>query len=128
MPTKETYNDIDKAFLTALKPLKLDKSIRVDSIRRLQKSRPTLTGLPSLESSWAPTAVRNSGTICLRSGASYEPSFHNDIPQYALGSHRHLGKIAVFMRERDRDLRTRISIQRGDVWPSITVREPSRVF
>ena len=55
-------------------------------------------------------------------GGQFEPTIHNEIPQYAIGSHKYLSRVASVMRRHDRDIRTRVAILKGDTWPSISIR------
>ena len=58
----------------------------------------------------------------IKKGASFEPSFTNEIPAYALNAHKHLSRIAAHMRRENRQIKTRVSILKGDTWPVISVK------
>ena len=55
-------------------------------------------------------------------GGSFEPTIHNKIPQYAIGSHKYLSRVASVMRHHDHDIKTLVAILKGDAWPSISIR------
>ena len=55
-------------------------------------------------------------------GGHFEPTIHNEILQYAIGSHKYLSMVASVMRRHDHDIKTRVTILKGDTWPSISIR------
>ena len=127
---RESYADLERAFMAQMKPLKLDKVIHIDYVKRLMKSRSDTSGAsPLLRVTLASVGEKRklyeAVSTYVRAGNQYEPSFHNEIPGYALGAQRHLNKLAAFMRNKDESVKTRVSILKGDVWPSISVRDPA---
>ena len=124
---EESYEDIEKAFWTAIKPAKLERHLTINYIGRLQKAPSDHPDAPALirvvlGSSGQKRKLYDSINELIKRGASFEPSFTNEIPAYALNAHKHLSRIAAHMRRENRQLKTRVSILKGDIWPVISIK------
>jgi len=124
---KESYEDLEKAFLHSLKVIKMDKHTHVNHIRRLQKSKDDKSNGPPLMrvvlgSAGEKRKLYDAVNNFIKAGNDFEPAFHNEVPQYALGQHRHLNKLAGHIRQQNPGVRTRISIQKGDLMPVIMIK------
>ena len=58
----------------------------------------------------------------IQEGISIPYSFQNEIPKYALGLHKQLNKVAMEIRRMDRDIKTRVTMTRGDHWPVLMIK------
>ena len=126
-PGVETYDDLEKAFYSAIKGLKLGTAIRVNYIRRLQRNSQDKSKAPALlrvelGSTGEKRKLFEAILDHTKRGGHFEPTIHNEIPQYAIGSHKYLSRVASVMRRHDRDIKTRVAILKGDTWPSISIR------
>ena len=124
---EESYEDIEKAFWLAIKPAKLERHLTINYIGRLQKAPPDHPDTPALirvvlGASGQKRKLYDSINDLIKKGASFEPSFTNEIPAYALNAHKHLSRIAAHMRRENRQIKTRVSILKGDIWPVISVK------
>ena len=124
---EESYEDIEKAFWMAIKPAKLERHLSINYIGRLQKAPSDHPDAPALirvvlGSSGQKRKLYDSVNDLIKRGASFEPSFTNEIPAYALNAHKHLSRIAAHMRRENRQLKTRVSILKGDIWPVISIK------
>jgi len=59
----------------------------------------------------------------VRNKVSFDYSFTNEIPQYALNAYKHLNKVALEVRKSNHGMKTRVTINPGDHWPSLMVRK-----
>ena len=57
--------------------------------------------------------------VAAQSGRDIPFEIQNEIPQYALGTHKQLNKIAHEIREIDNGIKTRVTMMKGDQWPQI---------
>ena len=127
---EESYEDIEKAFWAAIKPAKLERHLTINYIGRLQKAPSDHPDAPALirvvlGSSGQKKKLYDSINELIKRGASFEPSFTNEIPAYALNAHKHLSRIAAHMRRENCQLKTRVSILKGDIWPCLLYTSPS---
>lgn len=57
-----------------------------------------------------------------RGGRNLDIEFQNAVPRYALSQHKTLHKVALEIRRIDKDIKTRVSMGKGDHWPVLSIK------
>ena len=114
---RETQDDLRKAFLQAIHMLNV-QGINVQYDRRLQRVRgDRLAAPPTLKVMLGSLAEKLKIYDAIRraaqSGRDIPFEIQNEIPQYALGTHKQLNKIAHEIREIDNGIKTRVNPDEG---------------
>ena len=55
----------------------------------------------------------------IKNGKKVAAQVNNEIPEYAIKAYKTQCRIATYLRKRDASIKTRVGIDRGDIWPSI---------
>ena len=55
-------------------------------------------------------------------GADVPFEFQNEVPSYALSTHKNLHKLAQEIRRIDSNIKTRVSMGKGDHWPTLRIK------
>ena len=55
-------------------------------------------------------------------GTNLDYEFQNEVPQYALHRHKNLHKVAHEVRRMDTNIKTRVSMGKGDQWPILRIK------
>ena len=124
---RETHYDLKKAFLQAIRMLNV-QGITVQYARRLQRVRgDRLTAPPAMKVILGSLAEKlrlcDAIRVAAQSGRDIPFKIQNEIPQYALGNHKQLKKIAHEIREIDNGIKTRVTMMKGDQWPQIRMKQ-----
>ena len=125
---KETYEDLEKLIARMLKELTLSRDgIRVNAVKRLQRSKMDKTGeYPALrvELSGVGDKIKIYQAIeqQVKSGRRVAFQISNEIPEYAIKAYKAQCKIATIIRRMDANVKTRVGIERGDLWPTISTK------
>ena len=122
----ERFEDMEKAFLTALKPINFVP--RINHVKRLQRIKTDDGRKPaSLKVELSSVGEKLKLFMALdRAFAAKVPvsfSVMTEIPQYAMSQYRFMGRLASLIRERHPSLRTKVCIVRGGSWPVVTIKE-----
>ena len=126
---RETYDDLERCVAKLLKELHINRDgIRVNSVRRLQRSKLDRSGdHPALriELGGVGDKIKIYQAIdhMIKTGKRVTAQVNNEIPEYALKAYKTQCRIATHIRRRDTNLKTRVSIERGDLWPSILTKK-----
>ena len=126
---KETYADLETLVARLLKELHVNREgIRVNTIKRLQRSKHDKSGdYPALriELGGIGDKIKMYHAIdtMIKSGKKVSYQLTNEIPEYAIKAYKNQCRIATIIRKIDRDIKTRVSIERGDLWPTITTKK-----
>ena len=123
---KETQEDLRKAFLQAIRMLNV-QGINVQYARRLQRVRgDRLAAPPTMKVMLGSLAeklkIYDAIRVAAQSGRDIPFEIQNEIPQYALGTHKQLNKIAHEIRDIDNGIKTRVTMMKGDQWPQIRMK------
>ena len=122
----ERYEDMEEALEKALQPLRYIP--KISQIKRLQKvkthdKRAPATMKVTLASPGERIKFYNAIEHAVSNEINLPFSVNSEIPQYAISAYKHLGKLASIIRENDGDIKTRVGILRGEVWPTLLVKQ-----
>ena len=124
--SRESQDDLKRAIGSAIRGLNV-QGVTIEFARRLQRVRgDRLTGPPALKVTLGSVAdklkIYEAIRAATQQGKHIPFEIQNEIPQYTLGTHKQLNKIALEMRKQDRNLKTRVSMLKGDQWPQIRIK------
>ena len=59
----------------------------------------------------------------IKNGKKVAAQVNNEIPKYAIKAYKTQCRIVTYLRKRDASIKTRVGIDRGDIWPSILTKK-----
>ena len=59
----------------------------------------------------------------IKNGKRVTAQVNNEIPEYAIMAYKTQCLIATYLRKRDANIKTRVGIDRGDIWPTIMTKQ-----
>ena len=126
---KESYADLEVLVAKLLKDLHVNREgIRVNTVKRLQRSKHDKSGeYPALrvELGGIGDKIKMYQAVdrMIKEGKRVVFQMTNEIPEYAIKAYKNQCRIATILRKYDRDIKTRVNIERGDLWPSILTKK-----
>ena len=126
---RETYEDMEKAVLRLLKELHINRDgIRINSVRRLQRSKLDRSGdHPALRVELGGVGdkikIYQAVDMLIKGGKKLPFQINNEIPDYVIKAYKTQCRVATHIRKRDPNIKTRVGIERGDIWPTITMKK-----
>lgn len=122
----ERYEDMETAFFRAMSVINVKP--KVNQVKRLQRVKGDNARFPStmkveLQSPGERIKLYNAIDLAVSNNIQMEFSVSSEIPRYAINAHRLLGKLAAIIRQQNPDTKTRVAILRGDVWPTIQIKQ-----
>ena len=126
---RETYDDMEKAVLRMLKELHINRDgIRINSVRRLQRSKQDRSGdHPALRVELGGVGdkikIYQAVDMLIKGGKRLTFQINNEIPEYAIKAYKTQCRVATHIHKRDPNIKTRVGIERGDIWPTITMKK-----
>ncbi len=123
----ETYPDTLRAFEKVTRHLRLN-NIRVNYIRRLPAARGDRRQEPPalrVELSCLGDKIMIFSVMekMIQDRVKIIYPISNEIPNYAMNGFKYLSRVATEVRRSDPDLKTRVLIARGDIMPTIVIRQ-----
>jgi len=125
---KERYDDLEKAVAHVFRTLKVP-NLRINHVKRLQKVATDESSGPAtmrIELASKGEKVKLFQAIeetIKKRTCTLTATFSNEVPQYAMNAFKYLSRVAALMRRNDSNLKTRVNILRGDIWPSIQIKQ-----
>ena len=126
---RETYEDLEKCVGKMLKELHVNRDgIRINSVRRLQRSKMDKSGdHPALRIELGGVGdkikIYQAIDYMIKNGKRVTAQVNNEIPEYAIKAYKTQCRIATYLRKRDASIKTRVGIDRGDIWPTILTKK-----
>ena len=126
----ESYEELEAAFSRAVREI-LSHDVKVAHVKRLQKVKGDTSRGPStmrveLANRGDKIKIFRAVEQMVKNQAQFDYTFTNEIPQYALNAYKHLNKVALVVRQSHKGVKTRVTINPGDHWPSLMVRKDSQ--
>ena len=121
----EKYEELEKAFTTTMAAVGYVPPVAY--IRRLQRVKgddkpgpaPLLVTLTTPgERAKLYSAIDRT----TKAGKQLGFSVTSEIPKYAIPTYKYMGRLATIIRAQFPELKTRVNIPRGDVWPTVLVK------
>ena len=124
---KETQDDLKRALNLAFQSLNAG-GIQVEYARRLQRVKGDRGVNPpaikvKLSNVTDKLRLYEAMKRATADGNSVAYKFQNEVPAYALSSHKQLHKIAEEIRRIDKNLKTRVSTVKGEAWTQIRMKQ-----
>jgi len=126
---RETYHDLEALVTKLFKELHVSREgIRFNAVRRLQRSKMDTSGdYPALRIELGGVGdklkIYQAIDHLVKSGKKVSFQINNEIPEYAIKAYKTQCRIATYIRKMNVNTKTRVSIERGDLWPTITTKQ-----
>ena len=123
---KESQEDLAKAWEIVLGQLRIS-DITVEHARRLQRVKGDRGHAPAamkikLRSVQDKLRIYDTLKRAISKGTNLDYEFQNEVTQYAFHRHKNLHKVAHEVRRMDTNIKTRVSMGKGDQWPILRVK------
>ena len=124
-PKRESYTELEELFRQVMRSIKID-NIRPIYVRRLPQAGANSREPPAIKASLYTVGdkirIYNTFDQALKNNQQLPFGVSNEIPKYALGSYKHMMRVATEVRAKHPGTKTRVGIARNASWPAITVR------
>ena len=123
----ETQKEMRQAITHAFNSMNI-RDVRIEHVRRMQRVHGDRgTAPPALRVRMGSVGDKLRVFEAMRrvtaSGNHQVPyDFQNEVPKYALSTHKQLHKLSVEIRKIDKDIKTRVTMMKGELWPIITMK------
>ena len=126
----ESYEEPEAAFSRAVREI-LSHDVKVAHVKRLQKvkgdtSRGSSTMRVELANRGDKIKIFHAVEHMVKNQEHFDYTFTNEIPQYALNAYKHINKVALVVRQSHKGMKSRVTINPGDHWPSLMVRKDNQ--
>ena len=123
---KETQEDLTKAWGIVARQLRIT-DVTVEHARRLQRVKGDRGQAPAalklqLRTVQDKLKIYDALKRAITEGRNMDYEFQNEVPQYALHRHKNLHKVAHEVRRMDSNIKTRVSMGKGDQWPVLRIK------
>lgn len=123
---KESQDDLRRALNMAFQQLNVG-NLEVQHARRMQRVKGDKGVAPAaLKVKLTSVADKLKLYEAMRrmtsQGMNINYEFQNEVPPYALNSHKQLHKVALEIRKIDKKIKTRVSMVKGEAWPQLRIK------
>ena len=121
----EKYEEMERAFTIAMTTVGYTPGVAY--VRRLRRTKGDEKAGPApllvtLTTPGERAKLYNAIDRATRAGKQLGFSVTSEIPKYAIPTYKYMGRLATIIRAQFPELRTRVNIPRGEIWPTVSVK------